>query len=161
MHRITQLAGIGCASLLAAGSANAVESLTGTWTEKVRCKELIDGVTRTFSAKDALWFVDDLGDGHVYLHLSGGSGVKFHGWLEQNDAKPEQGALGLVACNPSHAIPQGDFRVHNVKTKPGQLKATMKGTSLSVRSFGSQTCTHSLVRISDEIPAVSSTCDPV
>jgi hypothetical protein len=79
MHSITAtLSILGLATTLAA-SAAAVEPLTGTYVEKVRCKGVINGSKSVVSAKDVEWFVDDLGDGNVCLHLSG-STWKYHGW---------------------------------------------------------------------------------
>ena len=146
------------ATLAAAVSAHAVEPLTGTYVEKVRCNGLYNGEKWATSADDSLWFVDDLGDGNVYLHLSGNSGWKYHGWLEVDTSKPDQGILGFVACGPSDSIPQGEFRVLRVKTKPGKLKIVLRGTGLGIRDFGASICTHQFVRISDSIPSVTSSC---
>jgi hypothetical protein len=146
------------AALAASVSAQAVEPLTGTYVEKVRCNGLLNGQTLATSSKDTLWFVDDLGDGNVYLHISGNSGWKYHGWLEEDASKPEQGILGFVACGPSDAIPQGEFEVLRVKTKPGKLKLVLRGTSLGVRAFGATICSHKFTRISASIPSVSSSC---
>jgi hypothetical protein len=145
-------------TLLAAGAAQAVESLTGTYIEKVRCKGLLNGAKSSVSSNEQVWYVDDLGDGHVYLHIEGGSGWKYHGWLEENAAKPDEGILGFIACSPSDAIPQGEFRVLTVKTKPGKLKVNVRGTGLGIRDFGAQVCTHKFVRTSETIPGVTSSC---
>lgn len=158
MRFISSLLAMAMAMLGAAGSARAVEPLTGTYTEKVRCKSLYNGVAETASFDESIWFVDDLGDGNVYLHLSGNSGWKYHGWLEENAAKPDQGILGFIACSPSDTIPQGEFRVLRVKTAPGKLKVVLRGTGLGIRNFGAGICTHQFTRISDSIPAVTSSC---
>jgi hypothetical protein len=158
MRSISRVLAIATATLAAAVSAQAVEPLTGTYVETVRCKSLYNGQASVESANDSIWYVDDLGDGNVWLHLSGNSGWVYHGWLEVNASKPDQGILGFVACNPSDALPQGEFRVLRVKTAPGKLKVILRGTGLGIRNFGAGICTHKFVRTSDTIPSVTSSC---
>jgi len=153
---------ISCALLLATlaltGAAHAVEPLTGTYVEKVRCRGLFNGEKSVASAKDQLWYLDDLGDGNLFLHIEGGSGWKYHGWLEVETAKPDRGIIGFADCGVSSTYPQGEVRVLQVKTKPGKLKVVLRGTGVGFRNFGASVCTHVFTRISQEIPAVESTC---
>jgi len=158
MRSIFRVGVLALATLAAAVSAQAVEPLTGTYVETVRCKGLYNGQKSVASANDQIWYIDDLGDGNVYLHIDGGSGWKYHGWLEVDDAKPDQGILGFIACSPSDTIPQGEFRVLRVKTAPGKLKVVLRGTGLGIRDFGAGVCTHKFVRTSETIPAVTSSC---
>jgi hypothetical protein len=139
-----------------AGPAGAVESLTGTYQGRTRCVGLIDGAKSVSSAKDEIWYVDDLADGNVYLH--GGGGWKYHGWLEVDLQKTDQGIVGLADCGFAVGLPQGEARVFRVKTSPGKVKAVLKGTGLSIRNFGAAVCTHTLTRISTDIPVLDSSC---
>jgi hypothetical protein len=140
------------------GPAHAIESLTGTYREKTRCIGLFDGEKSVTSGNEQLWYLDDLGGGNVFLHIGGGAGWKYHGWLEVDLQKPDQGILGLVDCGIQSVGPQGEARVLRVRTKPGQTKAVLKGTGLGIRNFGASICSHTFTRISDEIPAVESVC---
>jgi hypothetical protein len=140
-----------------AGPAGAVESLTGTYQTKTRCVGLFDGEKSVTSAKDEIWYVDDLADGNVYLHLPA-SGSKYHGWLEVNTQKPDQGIVGLADCGFTSVLPQGEARVLRVKTSPGKVKAVLKGTGLSIRNFGAAVCTHTFTRISGDVPMLDSSC---
>jgi hypothetical protein len=157
MRSLARVLAVATAALAVSVSARAVDSLTGTYVEKVKCDTLLNGVRSKVKAKDQLWFLDDIGDGNVYLHISGGSGWKYHGWLETDSSKPDQGFLGLVACGPSDALPQGEFRVLRVKTN-GKLKVVLRGSGLGIRNFGASICSHTFTRISLDLPAVNSTC---
>jgi hypothetical protein len=140
-----------------AGPAGAVESLTGTYQAKVRCVGLLDGAKSVTSSTDEIWYVDDLADGNVFLHVQG-IGAKYHGWLEVDLLKPDQGIVGAADCGFAVGLPQGEARVLRVKTSPGKLKAVLKGTGLSIRNFGAAVCTQTLTRISADIPMLDSSC---
>jgi|GEM_PF-3740330 len=146
------------AATFAVSTARAVEPLTGTYQEKIRCVGLFNGEKSASSAKDVLWYLDDLGDGNLFLHDPGGSGWKYHGWLEVDSAKPDQGIIGFADCGVGSFYPQGEVRVLRVKTKPGKLKVVLRGTGLSFRDFGAAVCTHTFTRISEQIGPVESSC---
>jgi len=152
-----------CALLFAAASlasaAHAVDSLTGTYQEKVHCKGLFNGEKWDVSAKDTLWSLSDLGDGNLYLADPSGSGWKYHGWLEVDMQKPDQGIIGFADCGVQSGYPQGEVRVLRVKTSSGKLKVVLKGTGLSFRDFGAAVCTHTFTRISGDIGAVDAACN--
>jgi hypothetical protein len=147
------------AALVLAGAAHAVEPLTGTYEEKARCVGLFNGAKSVTSGKDQLWYLDDLGDGNLFLHIEGGSGWKYHGWLEVETAKPDRGIIGFADCGVESGYPQGEVRVLRVKTSPGKPKVVLRGTGVSFRDFGAAVCTHTFTRISETIPPVDSTCN--
>jgi hypothetical protein len=146
------------ATFALAGTARAVEPLTGTYQEKIHCVGEFNGEKWKASSKDALWYLDDLGDGNLYLHDPGGSGWKYHGWLEVDSTKTDQGIIGFADCGVGSFYPQGEVRVLRVKTSPGKLKIVLRGTGLSFRDFGAAICSHTFTRISEQIGAVNSTC---
>lgn len=146
------------AMLGAAVSARAVEPLTGTYVQQYRCQGLYDGQRYQEAGKDDVWYLDDLGNGHLFLHYGDGGALKFHGWVETAASDPSEAIAGFVDCGASDAVPQADPRVFKVKTAPGKVKATLRGTGLGIRGFGASICKLKLVRISYTIPPVDSTC---
>ena len=142
-----------------AGASHAIESLTGTYSTKYRCSGIFNGESQKISGKeDSAWYIDDLGDGNVYLHLAPGGSWKYHGWLEVDAQKPTQGILGFADCGIESGYPQGEARVLRVKTSPGKLKVVLKGTGVGFRNFGAQVCALTFTRTSTTIPVLDSTC---
>ena len=141
-----------------AGASQAIESLTGTYAGKYRCSALYNGEKTAAKGKDEVWYIDDLGDGNVYLHLAPGGSWKYHGWLEVDAQKPAEGIVGFADCGIQSGYPQGEVRVLRVKTSPGKLKAVLKGTGVGFRSFGAQVCSLTMTRTTTTIPALDSAC---
>ena len=142
-----------------AGASQAIESLTGTYEGKYRCSGLYNGEKTAPKGTDEVWYIDDLGDGNVYLHLAPGGSWKYHGWLEVDLQKPTGGIVGFADCGITSGLPQAEVRVLRVKTSPGKLKVVLKGTGIGLRDFGAQVCSFTMTRTSLTIPVLVSACE--
>jgi hypothetical protein len=137
---------------LAAAPAAAVESLTGTWEGTLKCTGTDSGApvkTKT----DVTINVQD-GDG-VGLNIVGdGAPGIFFGFVVADTAKPLTGILTGATCG---VVENGEGGVMHlaVKTKAGDVKASMKGDILLLDQEGgdAKACTLTAKRVNETPPA--------
>ena len=139
-------------ALLAAAPAAAVENLTGTWYGRWKCT----GIPDVRPAKPAvpsgveMTVIDD-GAG-VVLNL----GFYIYGYVVPHASKPSTGIFTGTSCGNINTDGVGHMAHFEVKTKPGDVKATMRGELLSMhRELGhARRCKFTATRVDlDVIPA--------
>jgi hypothetical protein len=141
----------------AAGPAAALENLSGNWGGVWKCTGLHEGAVSTTSGGVDM-VVTHTDDG-VVLDLHG---VKWDAFVVADAAKPSTGIVTGVSCGGIDTDGTEGMMVHlSVKTKPGRVKATMKGEYFIMgRSAGhAKRCRFTAYR-KDGPPTVPVECAP-
>lgn len=115
----------GALGALLATPAGALESASGSYEGKLKCKEL-DGGQRDKTKQEITLGVYDDGAGEVLMQL--GSLGTFAGFLLTDTKKPETGTLSAVNCTLDETGLAGAALHAEVKVKAGSDKASLKGT---------------------------------
>jgi hypothetical protein len=143
---------IGLCGLLAGAPAAAVENLTGTWEGSLKCQTLNSGTT-TKTKEDQTILVNDGGVEGVTLSLVSTEGV-FDGFVVADGKKAVNGVLTAASCNfGGESLAGGVLRVE-LKTKTGDLKASLKGDLILMNEENAVTeaCTLTAKRVSQAPP---------
>jgi hypothetical protein len=124
------------ALLASFASQVAAFDLTGTWTGARTCKEISDGTKDTF--KDVFTAdVTQTGNAIGLLrHFEGGGqpDTPYAGLANFLPAKPDKGEFAIIHCGTDDVV--GNAGTYDsvgrmqVTTKPGKIKATIKGTTI-------------------------------
>jgi hypothetical protein len=143
---------IGLCSLLAAAPASAVESLSGTWEGTLKCQTLDSGTT-TKTKVDQTVAIEDLGEEGVVLNLQSTKGL-FNGFVVADGKKPQNGILSAAGCGFNQPDLEGGVLQLEVKTKAGDVKASLKGDLLlmDLDEDIAESCTLTAKRVSNSVP---------
>lgn len=147
---------LGLVSALSAGPSLAVENLSGRWEGTLKCVSADDGGTE--KAKTPLVVNVFQDEGGIAIAMVN-HGLFLDGFVLEEPAKPEAGTVSAVGCGFSGANLNGSgvFRA-TVKTKSGDVKATLKGTTILIEGDldpSMSLCTFTAKRVSaiaDGIP---------
>jgi hypothetical protein len=114
---------------LAASPAAALENLTGTWEGRWRCTGLANGAPLN-SAEPVTMEVTHDGDG-IVLVMNGGMEL-IYGFVVSDTGRPSAGIITGVSCGTINIDIVGSTSMAHfaVKTKAGDVKASMKGDLL-------------------------------
>lgn len=150
-----------------AGVAAAVD-LTGTWTATAKCTSLFDGTKFKF-VDQATVQISQSGRAVGYRIDFGPGNVNFYAGRTYDDAKKpnEQADVSFVACGTNSVAgdpgPFDELGRLTAKTKPGKVKATLKGVTYfsdpGIPDPEAGTCKLSLTRTDVTDPAVETTCE--
>jgi hypothetical protein len=136
---------------LAAAPAAAVESLTGTWEGTLKCTGTDSGTP--VKTKTAVTINVQDGDGVALSIVGPGAPGIFYGFVVADTAKPLTGILTGATCGVVEEGAGGVMHV-DVKTKTGDLKASMKGDILLMNQEGGDAtaCTLTAKRVNETGP---------
>jgi len=145
---------IGLCSILSAAPAAAVELLTGTWEGSLKC-ETLDSGTVTKSKVDQTVVIADGGIKGVAMELVSTKGT-FFGFVVADGKKAENGKLSTASCAFNDPDLVGGVLQGDLKTKTGDLKASLKGDLLLMDEENGiiESCSLSVKRVSLEGAAV-------
>lgn len=136
-----------------AAPAAAIESVSGTWNGKLRCKGIQDGSFAKQKSDITVAIVDD-GAGGLVFDFEGIGG--FEGFVLGSAKKPATGTLSALSCLVSQDLGEGGTFHAEVKVKPGSGKASFKGTMTLMHrgSSVSSLCQVKAKRVSAVTPMV-------
>lgn len=145
---------VACLCLAVAPSAQGYD-LTGTWIGKYSCKGF-DGAKFSSGSKSSTFKITQSGN-QIAVDLDNGE-YRYNGGAIPDTAKPEKGEAVFLECaNDSVPFTGGDSEIIRVavKTKPGDVKATLKGTSIFEDTlFGVGTCKYTFKRVDTAAPTI-------
>jgi hypothetical protein len=141
-------------SVLSAAPALAVESLTGTWEGSLKCQTLDSGTT-TKSKVDQSVVISDGGVEGIRVHLVSTKGI-FEGYVVADGKKPANGQISTASCFFNDPDLAGGVLQADVKTKAGDVKASLKGDLLLMDEENGiiESCSLSVKRVSLEGAAI-------
>jgi hypothetical protein len=139
---------IGLGAALSAAPALAVESLTGNWEGSLKCQTLDSGTT-TKPKFDQTVVISDGGVDGIRVHLVSTKGI-FEGFVVADGKKPANGQISVVSCDFSGTNLVGGVLQADVKTKAGDVKASLKGDLLLMDETNGiiESCSLSVKRVS-------------
>jgi len=137
--------------LLIGSPAAAIESVSGSYEAKLRCKGL-QGGDFVKAKSDATIGIFDNGAGELVFDVSDLGTLE--GFVLGSMRKPETGTLSGVTCGLSAASGQGATLHAEVKVKAGAGKASFKGTLVLMDEGASiaSICQVKAKRVSDLTP---------
>jgi hypothetical protein len=135
-------------SVLSAAPGLAVEPLTGNWEGSLKCQTLDSGTT-TKDKVDQTVVISDAGVKGIRVNLVSTKGI-FEGFVVADGKKPANGQISVVSCDFGNANRVGGVLEADVKTKPGDEKASLKGELLLMDETNGiiESCTISVKRVS-------------
>jgi hypothetical protein len=141
-------------SALSAAPASAVESLTGTWEGTLKCQTLDSGNV-TKSKVDQTVVIQDGGVKGIGLNLVSTKGT-FFGFVVADGKKAENGQLSAASCAFNAPALAGGVLQADLKTKSGDVKASLKGDLLLMDEDNGiiESCSISVKRVSLEGAAI-------
>jgi hypothetical protein len=147
---------LGLVSALAAAPSLAVENLSGRWEGTLKCVSADNGGAE--KSKNAVVVNVFQDEGGIAIAMVD-HGLFLDGFVLEEPAKPDTGTVSAVGCGFSGANLNGSgvFRA-TVKTKTGDVKATLKGTTILIEGDPDPSmslCTFTAKRVSatpDGIP---------
>jgi hypothetical protein len=140
----------GLCGLLAAAPAAAVESLTGTWEGSLKCDRLDTG-TVTKPKVDQTVVIQDSGVKGIAMNLVSTKGT-FFGFVVADGKKAVNGKLSTASCAFNNPDLVGGVLQGDVKTKTGDVKASLKADLLLMDDENGviESCALSVKRVSLE-----------
>jgi hypothetical protein len=128
---------------------------TGTWLGKWSCKDF-DGKKFSEGNPESTLQISQ-NDDVLAIDLDGGS-YRYNGRSLNDAAKPEKGEAVFASCaidNQPFVGGLSEIIRVAIKTKPGALKATLKGQSIFENGASVGNCKYTFKRVSDQNPNVS------
>jgi hypothetical protein len=147
---------LGVVVAFAAAPSLAVENLSGRWEGSMKCVSADDGGAEKAKTPVVVNVFQDMGGIAIAVV---DHGLFLDGFVLEEPEKPETGTISAVGCGFSGANLNGGgvFRA-TVKTKAGDVKATLKGTTILIEGGPDPSmslCTFTAKRVSatpDGIP---------
>lgn len=138
--------------LLAGAPAAAIESVSGSWEAKLRCKGIQGGDLVKTRSEVTIGIADSAGDLIFQISEVG----TLEGFLLGSMKKPTRGTLSGVSCGLDHVSGEGATLHAEVKVKPGSGKASFKGTLVRMGEGASVAliCQVKAKRVADMTPMI-------
>ncbi len=143
--------------------------LTGAWSGVRKCKDLDVGVKDKFTDPFTAQITQSGNAIGILMDFGGGPNTPYAGLANFLPAKPDKGELAMIHCGTDDVV--GDANTYDsigrmqVTTKPGKVKATIKGTTIfsdpDAVSPLVGTCTWKLTRTANPGPTTVTTVCPV